>query len=204
MQVTHPQYCELLGRIEPDAAAKWNALTAAAAPGQLQAIDFLNIMTAMRDIHLPVGKTPLDYLKAVNWNAPWELAPDRFYVWVDPDLVNEVKRGVAQDQFAPEVNPKFFHAGATSSYKETQMNEANVQLTFHENDHCPAPGLESAILMEPDIDYYQNLLAHGIFEVIPGFFSLTDPRVVYVMRWMSSRRIAGLTEFDPPYTIEGV
>jgi hypothetical protein len=84
------------------------------------------------------------------------------------------------------------------------MVEANVQLTFHENTTRPSAGFETTILLEPDIDYYPNLLAHGLFEVIPGFFSLTDPRAVYVMRWTASRRIAGIPEFDPPYAITAV
>jgi len=59
-------------------------------------------------------------------------------------------------------------------------------------------------MMEPDIDYYPDLLSHGILEVVPGFVSKTDPRAVYVMRWIASRRVAGVQEFNPPYTIEGV
>ena len=118
--------------------------------------------------------------------------------------VDEIKRAAAQGQFDQEVNPKLFHAGATLSYKENQMVEANVQLTFHENTKCPSAGFETTILLEPDIDYYPNLLAHGLLEVVPGFFSLTDPRIVYVMRWTASRRIAGIPEFDPPYAITAV
>ena len=198
----HPAFCEILGAITPDASDRWSRLLSG--QGAPLAADVLNILTAMRDIRLPIGKTPLDFLRAINWDGAWALQPDRFYVWVDPALVNEVKRGASQGQFAQEFNPKFFHAGATLSYKETQLAEANVQLTFHENDRCPSAGFEACLLLEPDIDYYPDPLSHGIFEVIPGFFELTDPRMVYVMRWMASRRVAGLPEFDPPYTIEAV
>ena len=198
---SHGQYCELLSALAADAPTRWDALLPDA-DGPIAA-DFLNIMTAMRDIHLRVG-TPLDYLRGVAFDSGWRLQPDRFFVWADPGLVDEVKRAAAQGLFDQEVNPKMFHPGATLSYKENQMVEANVQLTFHETTTGPAPGFDKTILLEPDIDYYPNLLAHGLFEVIPGFFGLTDPRMVYVMRWTASRRIAGIPEFDPPYAITAV
>jgi hypothetical protein len=198
---SHGRYCELLSALAADAPARWDALLPDVdGPA---AADFLNIMTAMRDIHLRVG-TPVDYLRGISWDGEWRLQPDRFFTWVDVGLVDEVKRAAAQGQFDQEVNPKLFHAGATLSYKENQMVEANVQLTFHENTTCPSAGFETTILLEPDIDYYPNLLAHGLFEVVPGFFGLTDPRQVYVMRWTASRRIAGIPEFDPPYLITAV
>ena len=31
--------------------------------------------------------------------------------------------------------------------------------------------------------------------------SLTDPRQVYVLRWMAGRQ-AGIAEFDPPYSLQ--
>ena len=198
---SHGRYCELLSALAADAPARWDALLPDVdGPA---AADFLNIMTAMRDIQLRVG-TPVDYLRGINWEGERRLQPDRFFVWADATLVDEIKRAAAQGQFDQEVNPKLFHAGATLSYKENQMVEANVQLTFHENTKCPSAGFETTILLEPDIDYYPNLLAHGLLEVVPGFFSLTDPRIVYVMRWTASRRIAGIPEFDPPYTITTV
>jgi len=59
------------------------------------------------------------------------------------------------------------------------------------------------ILVEPDIDYYKDPLAHTILELIPNGFTggLTDPRQVYVLRWIAGQT-AGLPEFDPLYTIE--
>ena len=55
---------------------------------------------------------------------------------------------------------------------------------------------------EPDIDYYRDLGAHAILEVITNAVTqtLTDPRQVYVLRWMAGRR-AGVADFDPLYTI---
>ena len=204
LQQSHANYCQVLSAITKDADVRWGKLVAADSPDAPIAADVLNILTAMRDIHLAVG-TPLDYLKAVDWTDPqYPLQQDRFYVWIDPAMINEVRRAASQGFFDQEPNPAFFHKGATLSYKENQLAEANVQLTFHENTKCSVPGFENCILMEPDIDYYPDLLSHGLLEVVPGFFSLTDPRLVYVMRWIASRRVAGVHEFDPPYTIEAV
>jgi len=203
LRVTHPTYCDILSGVTADAGDRWDAFVAEGSADAPVAADALNLLTAMRDIHLAVG-TPMDYLKAVRWDGEFALKEDRFFVWVDPALVNEVMRAADQGKFDQEFNPGFFHPGATRSYKENQLAEANVQLTFHENTKCPAAGFETSIMMEPDIDYFPDLLSHGILEVVPGFFSKTDPRAVYVMRWISSRRVAGVQEFNPPYTIEAV
>lgn len=203
LRATHPLYCDLLSALAPDARDRWNAFTAdGSADGPIVA-DALNILTAMREIQLAVG-TPLDYLKAIRWDGDFMLQQDRFYVWVDPELVNEVVRAADQKKFTQEFNPGIFHKGATRSYKENLLAEANIQLTFHENTKCTERGFEKCVLMEPDIDYFPDALSHGILEVVPGFFSKTDPRAVYVMRWISSRRTAGVQEFNPPYTIEAV
>jgi hypothetical protein len=90
-----------------------------------------------------------------------------------------------------------------------QFDVANVQLTFHGRDtatfqdenHNPVQCLK----IEPDIDYYKDLGAHGLLEVIPNAVthSLTDPMVVYMLRWMAARREVHLPEFNPLYTVEG-
>ena len=56
--------------------------------------------------------------------------------------------------------------------------------------------------VEPDIDYYTDVGANALLEVIPNFFTggLTDSKAVYVLRWIAGRR-TGVPEFDPPYTI---
>jgi hypothetical protein len=58
-------------------------------------------------------------------------------------------------------------------------------------------------VVEPDIDYYKDPLAHAIIEVALNAVthSLTDPRQVYVLRWMAGRH-AGVPNFDPPYLLE--
>jgi hypothetical protein len=165
-----------------------------------------NLMTAMRDIDLPSG-TPLTYLKQLIWEDVPDrniFAPkqDRFYAYADKALVSQVQLAAQQNEFAPEMDPATFHKGATSSYKQIQFGEANVQLTFHENDTQIIDGTE-CIVVEPDIDYYKDLAAHALLEVIANALtgSLTDPRNVYVLRWIAGRR-AGVPEFNPPYTIE--
>jgi hypothetical protein len=48
----------------------------------------------------------------------------------------------------------------------------------------------------------KDLAAHTLLEVISNGLSgnLTDPRQVYVLRWIAGRH-AGVPEFDPPYVI---
>jgi hypothetical protein len=165
-----------------------------------------NQMTAMRDIDLHCG-TPLTYLKQLIWEDMPErniFAPkqDRFYAYADKALVKQVQLAAQQNEFAPELDPGAFHKGATSSYKQVQFGEANVQLTLHEGDTQTIDGTE-CIAVEPDIDYYKDLAAHALLEVVSNALtgSLTDPKNVYVSRWIAGRR-AGVPEFNPPYTIE--
>jgi len=158
----------------------------------------LNITTAMSQIHLP-QKTPLDYLDQVIWDDT--LAADRFFGYCDRALIDQVKLAAAQGEFSEEKNPGASHPGATLSYKQIEFGEANVQLTFHENDESPRPEL---VKIEPDIDYFRDIAAHVLLEVIPNAIthSLTDPRQVYLLRWMAGRR-AGVPDFNPPYAIVG-
>lgn len=79
--------------------------------------------------------------------------------------------------------------------------EANVQLTFHEKDTETICGVP-CIKVEPDIDYYKDLGAHALLEMIPNAIThgLTDPKKAYVLRWIAGRH-AGVPEVAPPYTI---
>jgi hypothetical protein len=156
----------------------------------------LNIATAMSQIFLQ-QKTALDYLKSIFIS---DLRPDRFFALADPELLNQVSGAPNLFQKQPEADLGL-HSGdatygaATSSFKQIQFGEANVQLTFH--------GMQDGlIVVEPDIDYFKSLLAHTIFELIPNGFTgnLTDPRQVYVLRWIAGQT-AGLPEFDPLYTL---
>jgi hypothetical protein len=63
-------------------------------------------------------------------------------------------------------------------------------------------GGTNCVMLEPDIDYFRDLGAHALLEVIPNALGgITDPKIVYVLRWIAGRR-AGVPEFDPLYTIE--
>lgn len=162
----------------------------------------LNLCEAMSQIHLSQG-TPLDYIKQLRWDAPLRPKQDRFFAWCDCRLIDQVRNAAAARMFAEEINPGLFHAGATCSWKQIQFGEANVQLTFHEGEKKTIGGVE-CVMVEPDIDYFKDLGAHGIFEVVPNALthSLTEPVEVYVLRWMAGRA-AGIPEFAPRYTITG-
>jgi hypothetical protein len=182
---------------------------------------FLNLVTAMADMQLPSGKNPLDYY----WNACWPegdpttadwnqrfdsvMKPDRFFCYVDQAILADVQAAAKLGAFSKEPDPeKWGHIGATESYKQTQFDVANVQLTFHGRDtaafqdenHNPV----QCVKIEPDIDYYRDLVAHGLGEVIPNTIThgLTDPKVVYSLRWMAAKREPHLPEFNPLYTVE--
>jgi hypothetical protein len=158
----------------------------------------LNITTAMEAICLPVGN-PLQYFKELIWDDT--MANDRFFGYADPALYDQVKLAATHGEFAREQGFALFHKGATDSYKQVQFGEANVQLTFHADDTKAIDGLQ-CIKMEPDIDYFKDLAAHALLEVVSNGISgsLTDPRQVYVLRWIAGRH-AGVPEFNPPYII---
>ena len=160
----------------------------------------LNLCEAMSQIALPQG-TPLDYIKQIRWDAPYAPAQDRFFAWCDVGLIDQVKAAAAAGKFAVENAPGLFHPGATSSWRQIEFGEANVQLTFHEGDKLTVSGVD-CVMVEPDIDYYRDLAAHTIVEVIPNGLThtLTDPAEVYVLRWIAGRT-AGIPEFAPLYTI---
>ena len=185
-----------IGVSDADAKARYEGLMENA-PEKLAAM--LNITTAMRQVFLPHG-TPIDYLKQIIWDQ--SLAQDRFFAYCDPELIDQVRAAAAHGEFAAEINPSFFHPDATASWKQVQFGEANVQLTFHEGKTATIDG-KKCIVVEPDIDYYKDLAAHILLEFIPNMLTggLTNPREVYVLRWIAGRH-AGIPEFDPPYTIE--
>jgi hypothetical protein len=181
---------------------------------------FLNLVTAMADIQLPSGKNPLDYY----WNASWPqgdpanpawiqqfdgvMKQDRMFCYVDQAILDDVRAANRLGAFSKEANPETWgHIGATESYKQVQFDVANVQLTFHGRDtaifqdtnHNPV----QCVKIEPDIDYFKDLGAHGLQEVIPNSIThgLTDPKVVYTLRWMAAKREPLLPDFNPLYTV---
>jgi hypothetical protein len=162
---------------------------------------FLNLTTAMQQAQLPQG-TPLDYFKQVIWDRTGDFAMTqaRFFAWADPALIDQVKR--ARLQIPPKFDdaPFALHKGATGSYKQIEFGEANLQLTFHEDDRKEVDGV-NCVMVEPDIDYFKDAAAHLLMEVaVNTLGGITDPRAVYALRWIAGRR-AGIPEFDPLYTI---
>lgn len=158
----------------------------------------LNILTAAAAIILGHG-TLLTYLKEILWDE--SMAQDRFFAFADSELLREVKEAAAQGAFVAEMNPGILHPGATSSFKQVQFGEANVQVTFHERDTKAVGGVHG-VKVELDIDYFKDPAAHALLEVVPGILGgqRTDPAAAYVLRWIAGR-FAGVPEFDPPFTI---
>jgi hypothetical protein len=158
----------------------------------------LNLFEAASDIPLQ-QRTPLDYIEAVFWGDPHKPQQDRLFCWCDAALVNQVRIGESAGAFA-EV-PSILHPGATHSWKELRNGEANLQLTFHENDKLTIDGTK-CVMLELDIDYYSDPVAHTLLEVVPNGLThtLTNPVEVYVLRWMAGRR-AQAFEFEPLYTL---
>src|SRR5262249_49263362 len=127
------------------------------------------------------------------------LQPDRIFISASRDLIDQVKAAGFRD--ANESNA--LHPPADLSFKETALDEANVQFTFvtdpksltqEEND-------KNLIRADIDLDLFKDPLAHGIFEVFPNgvFKTRTDPRDIYVRRWVQSRFI--FEDFDPLYVM---
>jgi hypothetical protein len=156
----------------------------------------LNIVTAMAQVALPAG-TPLSFLKEIVWD---NIAEDRFFVWCDASLVEQVHSAANRREFAPVPAPWLLHPGATRSWKQAQFGEANVQFTFHENDRKTIDGF-AWVLLELDMDYYKDPAAHVLLEVLPNELTggLTNPAMVYVLRWIAGRHTG--VDFEPPYTI---
>jgi hypothetical protein len=199
LRQNHPEYAALLTAGVDDNAAAQDRYTQLMENRPAVLACFFNLVTAMSQIHLPSG-TPLDYIPELIWDDTMQ--QDRFFAWADPNLVHQVAQAAAQGGFSAEPGTALFHKGATRSWKQVQFGEANVQLTFHENDKKTIDGVE-CVMIEPDIDYYRDIAAHALLEVITNAVthSLTDPRQVYVLRWMAGRH-AGVPNFEPPYFLD--
>lgn len=198
LKQTRPQFAGLLAHGAADDAAAQARYDDLRTNRPASLASFLNLATAMSAINLTAG-TPLDYIKEVIWDDT--LAQDRFFGYADKKLIDLIKIATQQGVFAPEIDPWLFHPSATSSWKQIQFGEANVQLTFHEGDTRQIDGVD-CVKIEPDIDYYKDGGAHFLLEVIVNAVShtLTDPKQVYVLRWIAGRH-AGVPDFNPPYTI---
>ena len=161
---------------------------------------FLNLAEAMSQISF-APTTPLDYIKQLIWTGTQAPAQDRFFAWCDVGIIPLIQAAAANHKFAVEPDPGLLHPGATRSWKQIQFGEANVQLTFHENDKATINGVNCCII-EPDMDYYADPLAHALLEVLPNALThmLTDPTMVYQLRWIAGQT-ARIPQFAPLYTI---
>ena len=161
---------------------------------------FLNLTEAMSQISF-APTTPLDYIKQVIWTGTQAPAQDRFFAWCDVKIIPLIQAATTNHKFSVEKDPGLLHPGATRSWKQVQFGEANVQLTFHETNKTVLAGIDCCIL-ELDMDYYADPLAHALLEVLPNELThmLTDPTMVYQLRWIAGRS-GKIPEFAPLYTI---
>ena len=198
-----PRFAEILSAGIVDAPSRYSTLMEQ--PEGLVLGCLLNLLTAMSQILLPNGKSPVDYYWQPIWDDPqFQMAQDRFFAYVDKSLIQDVVKAAQVGSFAEEKDPGIFHPGATLSYKQTQFDVTNVQLTFHQGNTkqiIGPSGPVDCVVIEPDIDYYKDPLAHFFMEVLPNKLTngLTDPRAVYLLRWMAGKQ-AG-TDFNPLYTM---
>lgn len=196
-KAAHPDTAAFLG-VGADgesAQAHYEAL-AKTAPDSLASL--LNLIQAMREIDLD-GKSPLDFFKEIRWD--YKMAQDRFFAYVDPTIIPIIRAAAEKGKFAEEKDCEQFHPGSTHSWKQIAFPVSNVQLTFHENDTKVING-QPCVMIEPDIDLYKELLAHGFGEVFPNLLTgdLTNPFAVYSMRWTTAHDDGG-PSFDPGYTL---
>ena len=63
-------------------------------------------------------------------------------------------------------------------------------------------GGDTCVRVESDVDYFRDIGAHAILEVLVNHVthSITDPVQVYMLRWIAGKE-AGLPEFDPLYRL---
>jgi hypothetical protein len=194
---SHPAWTAFLkGNLSDTAAQQRHEDWMEDTPAHLAA--FLNFAEALDDIRLRVG-TAFDYLKQpASGDLAADFLPDRIFAFADEGLVGQIEIAVEQRTF--ESANSSLHPGATRSFKEIRFGEANVQITLHENDRKKIGGT-SCLKIEIDMDYFRDPLAHLLLEVLPNQFSGgTDPRQIYVLRWIAGRRV-GVSEFNPPYFI---
>jgi hypothetical protein len=92
---------------------------------------------------------------------------DRFFARTDAKMADQVAQAAAHGEFAPEVGTAPLHTGATGSWKQAQFGEAKCAAGIRENQRPDVNGIDG-VVAEPDIDYYKDLLAHAIPEVVPN------------------------------------
>jgi hypothetical protein len=80
-------------------------------------------------------------------------------------MADQVAPAAAHGEFAPEVGTALLHPGATGSWKQAQFGEAKCAADARENQRPDVNGID-CVVAERDIDYYKDLPAHAISEVV--------------------------------------
>lgn len=198
LQAISPSLFALLssGATPQEAKGRYEALMANQ-PGALAHL--LNVAAALSGITLPDGASVLPYYRRLVWDS--SMRQDNIWGYADARLVDQLKKAVAAGTFEYAAGSMVFHPGNTGSFKERSFYEANVQITFYENDRKVIDGVD-CVKVETDIDYYRDPAAHIILEVLPNTVAgrITDPAQVYQLRWIAARQ-KGSVPFEPPYTI---
>jgi hypothetical protein len=219
LQQNYPWLATLLSNGTADneqAKARYDKLMADD-PGALAAL--LNITTAGHQIAMDQGLF-ISYFKQIVWDeqpVEWRnhhmvgfnplddtehaMRHDRFWAYADRRLVAQVKAGVKEGTFFVEHGSQVFHPGATGSFKENNMEEGHIHVSFYENQSRVIDGVD-CVLLEIHIDLYKDLLAHGVLEVLPNTLTghLTEPEDAYQHRWNAAIN-SGTGDFAPPLTI---
>jgi hypothetical protein len=194
----HPETARLIaaGVSENAAIARYLALGKAK---PLSLASLMNLCAAMESIGLGDQKTPMDFIKEVIWDDT--LAQDRFFGYADPAIIPLVRAAATEDEFAEEKDCATFHPGSTCSFKQTEFDYSNVQLTFHQGDKKTIGGVE-CVKIEPDMDLYKEIVAHGLGEVLPNLSTggLTNPLDVLALRWIDAVQ-SDEPLFDPGYLL---
>lgn len=135
------------------------------------------------------------------------LNPDRVFAWAHKGIIDALTGSTDVFTIAPHI----LHRNATKSFKQKAFNEANVQVTLHENDKG-SPGGVDLVKVELDIDYFRDSLSHLLLEVTPNSLkklvfgresaqSLTDPALAYVLRWTAGKRAGASRDFAPAFVL---
>ncbi|MCW5965894.1 MAG: hypothetical protein KIT83_17785 [Bryobacterales bacterium] len=161
---------------------------------------FLNVWEILRGLPFSSGN-PGTYMHAALSFEKSDLQPDRCFLWCRKDFIDEVKQAAVQGIFMEVGAAGLFHPGASLGFKEKRFGQANLQICFHERDTRSEGGVVY-VKTEFDVDYFRDPLSHFLLEVAVNSItgSVTDPRQVYCLRWMTSKRTAGEV-FDPLFTV---
>ena len=127
----------------------------------------LNLTSSLAQVKFPDGSKLLEYIKEMKWDVSF--VQDRFFAYCDARVIGIVRDAAERGLFVGDRTPIAFHPGATASWKQLQFHEANVQLTFHEQDTKNIGGV-NCVVIEPDINYYKGLISHTLLEVLPNTF----------------------------------